>query len=337
VAGKMLQIEASIGIAHAPENGTTVDELMKNADIALYKAKSHGGKCFSFFEPGEDERIRQTHPLESDLKSALEKRQLQLYYQPIINLVANEVSSFEALMRWLHPKHGLISPCDFIPIAEQTGLIVPMGEWALHQACKDAASWPEPIKVTVNLSPVQFESGDLVGATLEALEQSGLSADRLELEITEGVVLRDAPRTHEILNRLQEIGVRVALDDFGTAFASLSYLQNFRFDKIKIDRSFVREIPGQADGLAIIHAVTELARKLHMKTVAEGVETRAHLTTVSGAGCDEVQGFYFSQPVPSAQVGEALSLCRLKCLVAASRRSQGRAQPKRARRKRSDG
>jgi EAL domain-containing protein (putative c-di-GMP-specific phosphodiesterase class I) len=189
--------------------------------------------------------------------------------------------------------------------------------------------------VTVNLSPVQFESGDLVRATQDALKQSGLAADRLELEITEGLLLRDAPKTHEILNRLRQIGMRVALDDFGTAFASLSYLQNFHFDKIKIDRSFVREAPEQADGLAIIHAVTELARKLHMKTVAEGVETRAHLTTVSGAGCDEVQGFYFSQPVPSAQVGEALTLCRLKCLVATSRRSQGR--PKRARRKRSNG
>jgi len=336
VAGEVLQVDASIGIAYAPEHGLTVDELLKNVDVALYKAKSRGGKRFAFFAPGEDDKIHERHRLEIDLKSALERQQLALHYQPIIHLKANEVTSFEALMRWHHPQRGTISPCDFIPLAEQTGLIVPMGEWALQQACKDAASWPDPIKVTVNLSPVQFESGDLVQATLRALEQSGLAADRLELEITESVLLRDAPNTHEILRKLQDTGVRISLDDFGTAFASLSYLQSFPFNKIKIDRSFVRDVPERADCLAIIHAVTNLAKNLQIDTVAEGIETREHLSSVTGAGCDEVQGFYFSHAVPSGEVGEVLGLCRLKCLTG-PQRSQNRRHPRRARRKRSAG
>jgi diguanylate cyclase (GGDEF)-like protein len=334
VAGHTLQVDASIGVAHAPEHGHTVDELLKNVDVALYKAKSHGGKCFACFEPGEDEKIKERHQLETDLKFALAKHELVLHYQPIINIKSNEVTSFEALMRWHHPQQGLISPCDFIPIAEKTGLIVQMGEWALQKACADAATWPEPIKVTVNLSPVQFEHGDLVAATLRALHQSGIAADRLELEITENVLLCDAPQTHAILQALHKIGVRIALDDFGTAFASLSYLQRFPFDKIKIDRSFVREIPDRADCLAIIQAVATLARNLCMDTVAEGIETCEHLTTVSGAGCDEVQGFYFSRPVPANEVEEVLALCRLKCLVPVPPRAASHPRPKRTRRDR---
>ncbi len=332
IAGEMLQVDACIGIAFAPENGRTIDELLKNVDVALYKSKSRGGNCFSFFEPGEDEEIRERHQLESDLRFALERKQLTVQYQPIVNLKANEVTSCEALMRWNHPERGLIGPTEFIPIAEQTGLIVAMGDWVLQQACADAATWPEPIKVTVNLSPVQFESGDLIRSTLRALKASGLSPDRLEFEITESVLLRDAPNTHAILDKLKEIGVRIALDDFGTAFASLSYLQNFPFAKIKIDRSFVSEVPERRDCLAIVRAVTNLARNLHIETVAEGVETRDHLASIAIAGCDEVQGFYFSQPVASDDVGEALVLCRLKCLAAAPQRARTRGQPKRARR-----
>ncbi len=334
VAGLTLQIDASIGIARAPENGVTIDELLKNVDVALYKAKSQGGGCFAYFVPGEDEQIRERHQLELDLKHALERDQLVLHYQPIINLKAHEVTSFEALMRWNHPERGLIPPRDFIPIAEQTCLIVRMGEWALSQACKDAASWPEPVKVTVNLSPVQFATGDLVQATLNALERSGLESNRLELEVTESLLLQDAPKTHEILGKLHEIGVQIALDDFGTAFASLSYLQSFQFDKIKIDRSFVREVSSRADSYAIIHAVTELAKTLKIETVAEGVETREHLSTVEGAGCDEVQGFFFSHPVPTSEVAEVLALCRLKCLTTTTRTTPPRAQPRRQRRHR---
>ena len=318
VAGRTLSINASIGIAHAPENGATVDDLLKKVDVALYKSKFQGGGGFAFFNAGEDEKIRDQHQLEIDLKYALDRGELTLHYQPIINLKAHRVTSFEALMRWNHPERGLIPPLDFIPIAEQTGFIVRMGEWALQQACADAASWPEPVKVTVNLSSVQFETGNLVRATLRALEQSKLEAGRLELEVTESALLRDAPGTHEILHKLHELGVQIALDDFGTAFASLSYLQNFQFDKIKIDRTFVREVPGRRDNFAIIRAVTELAKALKIETVAEGIETREHLDTVEGAGCDEVQGFYFSHPVPSNEVSEVLALCRLKCGGAAA-------------------
>ncbi len=328
VAGRTLSINASIGIAHAPENGATVDDLLKKVDVALYKSKFQGGGGFAFFNAGEDEKIRDQHQLEIDLKYALDRGELTLHYQPIINLKAHRVTSFEALMRWNHPERGLIPPLDFIPIAEQTGFIVRMGEWALQQACADAASWPEPVKVTVNLSSVQFETGNLVRATLRALEQSKLEAGRLELEVTESALLRDAPGTHEILHKLHELGVQIALDDFGTAFASLSYLQNFQFDKIKIDRTFVREVPGRRDNFAIIRAVTELAKALKIETVAEGIETRERLDTVEGAGCDEVQGFYFSHPVPSNEVSEVLALCRLKCIAAAPQR----ANPPQARR-----
>ncbi len=332
IGGQMLQIDACIGIALAPENGRTIDDLLKNVDVALYKAKARGGKCYSFFEPGQDEKIRERQQLESDLTLALERQQLIVHYQPIIDLKANEVTSCEALMRWNHPERGLIGPSEFIPIAEQTGLIVPLGDWVLHKACEDAATWPEPISVTVNLSPVQFESGDLVGATRLALEASGLSPDRLELEITETALLHDAPGTHEILGKLKDLGVRIALDDFGTAFASLSYLQSFPFDKIKIDRSFVSAVPERADCRAIVRAVTNLAKNLRIETVAEGVETREHLSTVSGAGCDAVQGFYFSHPVPSAELADVLALCRLKCISTAPHRARMRGQPKRARR-----
>jgi diguanylate cyclase (GGDEF)-like protein len=328
-----LRVDASIGIVHAPEDGRTIDDLLKNVDIALYKAKARGGGCYAIFEPGEDEKLRERHQLEADLRFALSKQELVLHYQPIINVKTNEVSSFEALMRWFHPQRGLISPADFIPTAEQTGLIVPMGEWALRQACKDAASWPEPVSVTVNLSSVQFEHGDLVAATKAALQQSGLAPGRLELEITESVLLCDAPKTQETLAQLQALGVQITLDDFGTAFASLSYLQHFPFDKLKIDRSFVREIPDRADCLAIVQAVTNLARNLKMDTVAEGIETREHLTSVSGAGCDEVQGYYFSRPVPAEQVSEVLGLCRLKCMASnqgpvAHDRVKGRPRPR---------
>jgi diguanylate cyclase (GGDEF)-like protein len=325
-----LQVDASIGIVHAPEDGQTIDELLKNVDIALYKAKARGGGCYAVFERGEDEKLRERHQLEADLRLALSRQELALHYQPIVNVKTNEVSSFEALMRWYHPQRGLISPADFIPTAEQTGLIVPMGEWALRQACKDAVCWPEPIKVTVNLSSIQFEHGDLVAATEDALQQSGLAPGRLELEITESVLLGDAPKTQKTLAWLHELGVQIALDDFGTAFASLSYLQSFPFDKLKIDRSFVREIPERTDCLAIVQSVTNLARNLKMDTVAEGIETREHLASASGAGCDEVQGYYFSRPVPANQVSEILEHCRLKSLVT----NQRSTAPDRIRRRR---
>ena len=215
-------------------------------------------------------------------------------------------------MRWHHPQRGMIPPNDFIPLAEETGLIVDMGAWALHQACNEAVGWPESIKVTVNLSPLQFERGDLYRVVADALATSGLRPDRLELEITESLLLRDEVKTHELLHKLRSLGVKIALDDFGTAYASLSYLRSFPFDKIKIDRSFVTDldVAKRKDSIAIIHAVVGLAKQMQMSTVAEGIETLEQLQTVSIAGCEEVQGFYFSQPVPAGEVKAALAQCQ---------------------------
>lgn len=310
VLGHKITIGASIGIALAPEHATTADDLLKNADLALYRAKSLGRGQHTMFQAAHDYKIKERHQLEADLKVAVEKAQLELHYQPIVDLKTREITSFEALMRWRHPTRGLISPDDFIPLAEETGLIVDMGGWALHQACKDAASWPEHVKVTVNLSAKQFESGDLHQATIAALNGSGLAADRLNLEITESLLLRDDARTHDILHKLHALGVKIALDDFGTGFASLSYLRSFPFDTVKIDRAFIHELPQRNDCAAIIEAVASLARKLHIHTVAEGIETLEQLRTISGTGCDEAQGFYFSPPVPAADVAMVLARCR---------------------------
>jgi EAL domain-containing protein (putative c-di-GMP-specific phosphodiesterase class I) len=250
--------------------------------------------------------------LEGDLRDAIAERQLELYYQPIVGLERSEVTGFEALMRWHHPQLGMVSPGDFIPLAEETGLIVDMGAWALKQACSEAATWPEHIKVTVNLSSVQFEQGDLYKSVKEALSHSGLNPDRLELEITESLLLRDEARTHELLHKLRSLGVKIALDDFGTAYASLSYLRSFPFDKIKIDRTFIADLDKakRKDCVAIIHAVAGLAKQMQMSTVAEGVETLEQLKTVTIAGCEEVQGFYFSKPVPAGEVKAVLAGCR---------------------------
>jgi diguanylate cyclase (GGDEF)-like protein len=312
VLGHKVLAAASIGIALAPSQGRNADELLKNADIALYRAKACGRGCYAFFEPEQDQEMPPRRGLEADLRGALEKGQLELYYQPIVELGREEVMGFEALMRWHHPERGLISPDDFIPLAEQMGLIVDIGAWALHCACHEAMSWPEHVKVTDNLSPTQFESGDLYETVAHALSKSGLNPSRLELEITEGLLLRDEAGTHELLHKLRNLGVKIALDDFGTAYASLSYLRSFPFDKIKIDRSFIRDLSMQKqhDCVAIIHAVAGLAKRMQMSTVAEGVETLAHLNTVTLAGCEEVQGFYFSQPVPATEVKAVLAQCR---------------------------
>lgn len=309
VLGHRVTASASIGIALAPKDGSDPGELMKNADLALYHAKTSGRSTYAYFRP---EHAQQTtgnrRQLENDLKSALSEGQLELHYQPIVDLKQKIVTSFEALMRWHHPKLGTIAPGDFIPLAEQTGLIVEMGKWALHQACGDACDWPEQVKVTVNVSPAQFENGDLYKVVKGALDASGLDPRRLELEITETVLLRDEAKVHSALHKLRELGVRIALDDFGTAYASLSYLRSFPFDTIKIDRSFMRDLddPQRPDCIAITNAVVALAKQLQMNTVAEGVETADHLRTVAMAGC-EVQGFYFSKPVQASEVQAILA------------------------------
>jgi diguanylate cyclase (GGDEF)-like protein len=307
VLGHKVTAAASIGIALAPQDGSNPEELMKHADLALYDAKTSGRCTYVFFRPEHLGKSSDRHQLERDLQKALGRQQLELHYQPIVNLDQGGVTSLEALMRWHHPERGLIEPGEFIPIAEETGAIVSMGEWALRQACKDAITWPDKIKVTVNLSAVQFANGDVYAAVKGALDESGLDPKRLELEITESVLLRDEANVHETLHKIRKLGVQIALDDFGTAYASLSYLRSFPFDKIKIDRSFVRDLDGpqRADCVAIIHAVAGLAKQLQMGAVAEGVETLDHLRTVTMAGCD-VQGFYFSRPVPARDVKAVL-------------------------------
>jgi diguanylate cyclase (GGDEF)-like protein len=312
--GQKVSCGASIGIALAPIDGSDAEDLLKCADLALYKAKSAGRGGYAFYEPGCGETDLIRRQLETDLKAAVDEKQLELFYQPIVDYQHRTVAAFEALMRWHHPTLGTISPTEFIPMAEESGLIVEMGAWALQQACRDATHWPPTIRVTVNLSAVQFERGNVYQSVMQALDQSGLAPQRLELEITEGVLLRDEAKTHEVLHSLRSLGVRIALDDFGTAYASLSYLRSFPFDKIKIDRSFVRDLDftKRNDCVAIIHAVSGLARQMQMSTVAEGIETLDHAQTVMAAGCNELQGFYFSKPVPAGEIEQALSTCHAK-------------------------
>jgi EAL domain-containing protein (putative c-di-GMP-specific phosphodiesterase class I) len=260
------------------------------------------------FDPEFSYHKQTRRQLETDLRSAIAQGQLELYYQPIRDVKMHHVTSCEALMRWQHPQFGLIPPGDFIPLAEETGLIVPIGAWALREACHAAATWPQNIGVTVNLSPRQFLEPGLYDAVLDALHATGLSAARLELEITESVLLRDDPDIVATLHNLRSAGVRIALDDFGTAFASLSYLRSFPFDTIKIDKSFIRDLPNKPDCAAIVESIADLARKLNMSSVVEGVEALDQLAAAADAGADEVQGYYFNHPVPSSQISDVLAL-----------------------------
>ncbi len=299
-------IGLSIGIALAPGDGSQPDELMKNADLALYRAKADGGGTYRFFEIAMDARMQARRALELDLRKAVLKGQFELDYQPIINVKTGAITSCEALVRWHHPQRGLIAPLDFIPAAEETGLIVPIGEWVLMQACREAARWPKDITVSVNVSPAQFKSRKLVQAVKDALTKSGLSADRLELEITELVLLQEADGAFAILHQLRDLGVKIAMDDFGTGYSSLSYLRSFPFDKIKIDQSFIRDLPSKEDSVAIVRAVVGLSSSLGITTTAEGVETKEQLASLTSEGCSEFQGFLFSRPKSAAEVGKLL-------------------------------
>lgn len=307
-------VDASIGIAVAPGDGDDADQLLKNADLALYRAKGEGRSTYRFFEPEMDARMKERRTLETDLRRALTQGEFELYYQPLVNLEHNQVSGFEALLRWHHPTRGMVSPADFIPIAEEIGLIIPLGEWVLRQACAEAAQWPDDIKVAVNLSPNQFKSKNLVQIVVSALASSGLSARRLELEITESVLLHDNDATLTRLHQLRDLGVRISMDDFGTGYSSLSYLRSFPFDKIKIDRSFVNDLAHGDDAVAIVRAVASLASKLGMATTAEGVETEEQLARIRQEGCTEMQGYLFSPPRPAGEVSK-LYLERLKLAV----------------------
>lgn len=299
-------IGASIGIALSPDDGTSGEELMRKADMALYRAKEDGRGIHRFFEREMDRQAQQRREMELDLRRALTNGEFQLHYQPIVDIASDRISSFEALLRWHHPEKGMISPAEFIPVAEDIGLIDSLGEWVLREACYEAAKWPSEIKIAVNLSPVQFRSRHLVQIVISALANSGLPPKRLELEITESVLLAETEANITILHQLRELGVSISLDDFGTGCSSLSYLRSFPFDKIKIDRSFVKDLAKRPDCVAIVRAISGLGRSLNITTTAEGVETTDQLDFLRAEGCNEVQGFLFSAAKPAAEVGELL-------------------------------
>ena len=297
-----LVVGTSIGIALAPIDGDNGDQLLRNADMALYRAKGDGRGTHRFFEAEMDVRLQARRQLEIDLRGAMERGEFSLFYQPLIKVESGEVTGFEALLRWKHPKRGMVSPAEFVPVCEDIGMIVPLGEWVLRTACAEAATWPEPIKVAVNLSPAQFRGRRLVEAAVGALSSSGLRASRLELEITESVLLQDNEATLATLHQLRAIGVRISMDDFGTGYSSLSYLRSFPFDKLKIDQTFIRDLLRNDDSVAIIRAVVSLGRSLGMATTAEGVETPSQLEIIRDEGCTEAQGYLFSQPQPASEV-----------------------------------
>lgn len=302
LSGHQVSVGTSIGISLSPNDGTDPEQLLKNADLALYRAKADGCGTFRFFEPAMDAAMNARRQLELDVRDALVKNELELHYQPIVNLERNEVVGFEALIRWHHPKRGTVAPAEFIPIAEETGLIVPIGDWILRQACHDAAIWPDNISIAVNLSAVQFKSPKLVDTVFSALAASRLAPRRLELEITESVLLQNNELTLSILNQLRSLGVRIAMDDFGTGYSSLSNLQSFPFDKIKIDKSFVANLAESQSSNAILRAIASLGRSLEMVTTAEGVETPDQLAKVRAEGCTEMQGYLFSPPKTAREV-----------------------------------
>ena len=306
VGDHQLEIGTSVGIAVAPNDGDTAERLLKNADLALYRAKSDGRGVHRFFAPEMDAQMRKRRALEMDLRAALANNEFEVFYQPLVDVAAGKVTGFEALLRWRNPARGLVPPSDFIPLAEEIGLIVPIGAWVLKQACTEATSWPDHISVAVNLSPVQFKSERLLFDVVAALGASGLASNRLELEITETVMLHDTEATLAMLRQIKALGVAIAMDDFGTGYSSLSYLRKFPFDKIKIDQSFVREISNEDESIAVVRAVMGLGSSLGMVTIAEGVETAQQLATLRAEGCTVAQGFLFSGAVPAAEIGELL-------------------------------
>jgi diguanylate cyclase (GGDEF)-like protein len=306
IDGHQVVTGASIGVAIAPTDGSDPDLLLQHADLALYRAKGDGRGTYRYFESAMDARMRERRALELDLRRALANDELAVFYQPLVRVTTEEIIGFEALVRWHHPTRGLVSPAEFIPLAEETGLVLPLDEWVLRRACTDAAKWPDHIHVAVNLSAAQFRSQGLAAFIVGALASSHLRPNRLQLEITETVLLQDNELTLATLNQLRLLGVGICMDDFGTGYSSLSYLRSFPFDKIKIDRSFVGELSAKPDSLAIIRAVTGLGRSFGMTTTAEGVETREQLARLKFEGCDEAQGYLFGRPQPLAEVERLL-------------------------------
>jgi diguanylate cyclase (GGDEF)-like protein len=306
IDGHQVVIGTSIGIAVGPQDGTTPDQLMRNADLALYRAKGDGRGTFHFFEPAMDALMQARRIMEHDLRKALANREFVLFYQPMVDLATNEINGFEALLRWQHPEKGMIQPGAFIPLAEEIRLIVPLGEWVIREACAAAAQWPDQLRIAVNLSVAQFRSPDLVPVVTDALATTRLAPGRLELEITETILLEGSETALATLHQLRALGVRIAMDDFGTGYSSLSYLQSFPFDKIKIDQSFIKGIVNGAGSLNIVRAVAALANGLGIVTTAEGVETTEQLDIVRSEGCTEMQGFLLSKPLPGSEVQQLL-------------------------------
>lgn len=304
IDGYHVRISASVGVAMPPDGGDDLNDLLRSADIALYFVKAEGGSAYQLFDPAMENTVRTRRALEVDLRDACGRGELEIYFQPLVQLEPRRVSGFEALLRWHHPTLGMVMPSRFIPVAEETGLIAPIGEWVLRNACLEAARWPGQTRIAVNLSPVQFERSDIVDIVAAALRESRLEPSRLELEITEGVVMRDMGDVLTTMRRLQSLGVRLALDDFGTGYSSLSYLRSFPFDKVKIDGSFLADLTG--DGGTIIRAVLGLCRHLDLDTLVEGVETLEHLEWLQKEGCTEVQGHLFSPPRPAGRVAEII-------------------------------
>jgi diguanylate cyclase (GGDEF)-like protein/PAS domain S-box-containing protein len=314
--GHQLSTDASIGIALAPQDGTDLDQLIKNADLAMYGAKAEGRRTHRFFEPVMDARAKARLTMEQDLRQSMIDGGFDIHYQPLLDLGSDEVTGCEALLRWRHPERGMVSPAEFIPLAEDIGLINELGDWVLQTACQEAASWPAGIRLAVNVSPVQLKSQTLALRIMGALAASGLSPDRLELEITEAVLIHDDETALAILHQLRAIGVRIALDDFGTGFSSLSYLKRFPFDKIKIDRCFVSDI--EVDGSAdIVQAVVNIATSRNMTTTAEGVETEQQKQLLKKLGCTQMQGYLFSKPRPASEVRRLLGVGSEKALASA--------------------
>ncbi len=307
IDGRQVIVGSSAGIALAPSDGTNPDQLMKNADLALYRCKADGGGMYRFFEAEMDRRMQERRALELDLRKGLANGEFILDYQPIVNLKTGRITACEALIRWHHPERGVVPPLSFIPIAEETGLIVPIGEWVLERACADAVAWPDEIAVAVNVSPVQFKSPEFAQVVKNTLAESGLAAKRLELEITELVLIQDSEGALALLNHLKQLGVSIAMDDFGTGYSSLGYLRSFPFDRIKIDQAFIRDLTDSKESLAILRAVVGLGSSLNIVTTAEGVETRGQLELLRSEGCTDVQGYLFSAPRPVAEVNKLLA------------------------------
>ncbi|HVY89151.1 MAG TPA: bifunctional diguanylate cyclase/phosphodiesterase, partial [Hyphomonadaceae bacterium] len=300
--GKEILAGGSVGVAISPDDGSDPAVLMKNAELALYRAKAQGRGCARFFEPGMDEDARLRADLEADLRNALAAETMDVYFQPLVNTRTRKVAGYETLLRWNRPGHGLVSPAVFITCAEETGVIVPLGEWVIRKAIEEAAQWKDDVSVAINLSPAQMKNPSLVATVVGALAASQLEPSRLEIEITESVLMHETDQNIRTLHALRELGVKIALDDFGTGYSSLSYLRAFPFDKLKIDQRFVRDIDTSLENQSIVRAVISLARDLGMRVTAEGVENEQQATILAGLGCTEVQGFLYSRPLPSTEL-----------------------------------